>query len=287
MGMASWSGTMFEYLMSQLLLPAPRGSFVRESIEFALREQRRVLFGGAWGISESAFFAFDSEMNYQYKASGIQSLSLKRYGEQPAILSPYSTFLALPFCPREALSNLRRLNALGARGKYGFYEALDFTPPYDGEGAPVCAYFSHHLGMSIVALANAAFGDVFVRRFMSDVRMRAGLELLEERSPTELPLRGEPPRRRERERQPAFRSERGGATDDILSPHVAVLARGPLSLIATSSGHIELRRGKLSVNVCLYDRYSAARSLRLSLTDGAETLHLSPLEGLPGRRAAV
>lgn len=281
-GMASWSGTMFEYLMSQLLLPAPRGSFVRESIEFALREQRRVLFGGAWGISESAFFAFDSEMNYQYKASGIQSLSLKRYGEQPAILSPYSTFLALPFCPREALSNLRRLNALGARGKYGFYEALDFTPPYDGEGAPVCAYFSHHLGMSIVALANAAFGDVFVRRFMSDVRMRAGLELLEERSPTELPLRGEPPRRRERERQPAFRSERGGATDDILSPHVAVLARGPLSLIATSSGHIELRRGKLSVNVCLYDRYSAARSLRLSLTDGAETLHLSPLEGLPG-----
>ena len=141
------------------------------------------------------------------------------------ILSPYSTFLALPFCPRKAFSNLRRLNALGARGKYGFYEALDFTPPYDGEGAPVCAYFSHHLGMSIVALANAAFGDVFVRRFMSDVRMRAGLELLEERSPTELPLRGEPPRRRERERQPAFRSERGGATDDILSPHVAVLAR--------------------------------------------------------------
>ena len=61
------------------------------------------------------------------------------------------------------------------------------------DGAPVCAYFSHHLGMSIVALANAAFGDVFVRRFMSDVRMRAGLELLEERSPTELPLRGEPP----------------------------------------------------------------------------------------------
>lgn len=114
---------------------------MRESIEFALREQRRVLFGGAWGISESAFFAFDSEMNYQYKASGIQSLSLKRYGEQPAILSPYSTFLALPFCPREALANLRRLEAMGARGKYGFYEAVDFTPPYDGEGAPVCAYF--------------------------------------------------------------------------------------------------------------------------------------------------
>lgn len=120
--------------MSQLLLPAPRGSFVRESIEFALREQRRVLFGGAWGISESAFFAFDSEMNYQYKASGIQSLSLKRYGEQPAILSPYSTFLALPFCPREALANLRRLEAMGARGKYGFYEAVDFTPPYRRRG---------------------------------------------------------------------------------------------------------------------------------------------------------
>ena len=97
---------------------------------------------------------------------------------------------------------------MGARGKYGFYEAVDFTPPYDGEGAPVCAYFSHHLGMSIVALANAAFDDVFVRRFLSDVRMRAGLELLEERSPTELPLRGEPPRRRERERSLSFRSER-------------------------------------------------------------------------------
>ena len=141
-GTASWSGTMFEYLMSQLLLPAPEGSFVSESIAFALTEQKKVLFSGVWGISESAFFSFDSEMTYQYKAHGIQSLSLKRYDSQPAVISPYSSFLALPFLPHAAAENLKKLSKLGCTGKYGFYEAIDFTPAYGGDGVSVCAFFS-------------------------------------------------------------------------------------------------------------------------------------------------
>ena len=276
-GTASWSGTMFEYLMSQLLLPAPEGSFVSESIAFALTEQKKVLFSGVWGISESAFFSFDSEMTYQYKAHGIQSLSLKRYDSQPAVISPYSSFLALPFLPHAAAENLKKLSKLGCFGKYGFYEAIDFTPAYGGDGVSVCAFFSHHLGMSMIAAANAVFSGLFISRFMSDVRMQAGSELLEEQLPTEVPLRAFPVRRKERERRVPTRPENAAVTDDLISPRVCVLCRGPLTLIADSSGHIGMKRGQSFVNVCRFERYSLSRSLTVTFSDGERTLGISPL----------
>ena len=61
------------------------------------------------GISESGFYAFDPQLNYQYKAHGVQKLGLKRGLNDDLVISPYSTFLLLPFEPEAALKNFDEL----------------------------------------------------------------------------------------------------------------------------------------------------------------------------------
>src|SRR5438094_777283 len=52
----------------------------------------------------------------------------KRGLSEDLVVAPYATQLALPIEPRMALANLRRLSSLGGEGRYGFYDAIDFTP---------------------------------------------------------------------------------------------------------------------------------------------------------------
>jgi hypothetical protein len=76
----SWSGSMFEYLMPQLIMPIYENTLlyqtniatVNRQIEYA--EQRNV----PWGISESGYNSVDAHMNYQYRAFGVPGLGLKR-----------------------------------------------------------------------------------------------------------------------------------------------------------------------------------------------------------------
>lgn len=117
-GMASWTGTMFEYFMPNLLLPCEENSLMYESLAFCVYAQKR---RGArthtpWGISESGFFAFDPGMTYQYKAHGVQALGLKRGLDQELVVAPYASFLALPMAPKSAVRNLRRAVRPGAGG---------------------------------------------------------------------------------------------------------------------------------------------------------------------------
>lgn len=185
-GLASWTGTAFEYLMPTLFLPTCFGSISYEAISFALREQKRDRIRGLYGKSESGYFMFDPDLNYQYRAFGTPSLGLKRGLERELVISPYSSFLALPFSPVSSLMNLGRLAERDMYGKYGFYEAVDLTPSRVGNGSAVIrSYMSHHMGMSLVACANACFGGIFVKCFMSDPEMASSAELLEEKIPVD------------------------------------------------------------------------------------------------------
>ncbi len=239
-GMASWTGTMFEYLMPNLLLPCPENSLIFESSRFCLYVQKRANRGIPWGISESAFYAFDPGLSYRYKAHGVQRLALKRGMDAERVISPYSTFLALPLDPRGGVRNLRRLDALGLSGKYGFYEAADFTPVRTDGDKPriVRCFMAHHLGMSLVAIANTLCGDVFPRRFMRDERMGAYRELLEERVPTGQIVLRQPPR--DVPEKPK-RAESAGITRrfdtvDALLPAAAPLSNGRYSVLFAETG---------------------------------------------------
>jgi len=164
----SWSGSIFEYLMPSLVMRAPAGSLLEQTSRLVVR--RQMTYGAAlgvpWGISESAYNVRDLELTYQYSNFGVPGLGLKRGLGENAVVAPYATALAAMVEPGAAARNFARLAALGAHGRYGFYEALDYTRtrlPEGKEVAIVRAFMAHHQGMTVVAIANG----------LLDRRMRA------------------------------------------------------------------------------------------------------------------
>jgi len=127
--LVSWTGTMFEYFMPSLIMKAYPRTLLYETYKGVIKAQRayakqkKVPFG----ISESAFYKFDIEDNYQYKAFGVPGLGLKRGLEDEVVISPYSTLMILPFSKKAAIKNLKRLEKIDAVGRYGFVESVDFT----------------------------------------------------------------------------------------------------------------------------------------------------------------
>jgi cyclic beta-1,2-glucan synthetase len=189
----SWSGSMFEYLMPPLVMRAPAGSLLDQTDRLVVRRQidYGAKLGLPWGVSESAYNARDLELTYQYSNFGVPGLGLKRGLEANRVIAPYATALATMVDPVAAAANLKRLTAMGARGAYGFYEAVDFTPAriQDGEDfALVRAYMAHHQGMTIVAVANAVFDGAMRARFHAEPIIQATELLLQERVPREVPV---------------------------------------------------------------------------------------------------
>ncbi|HUH98771.1 MAG TPA: glucoamylase family protein [Anaerolineales bacterium] len=184
----SWSGTMFEYLMPDLLIKNYDGTFLSQSCYAALAAQ----IGYAqknhipWGISESGYLALDSNMNYQYRAFGVPDLGIKREISEDLVVAPYASLLGLPLQPQAVLANMTRLEKLHMLGRFGFYEAIDFTKthlPPEEQHAVVRSYMAHHQGMILLAACNYLLDDVMVRRFHSDERVRSIELLLQEKIP--------------------------------------------------------------------------------------------------------
>ncbi len=187
----SWSGSMFEYLMPSLVMRAPAGSLLERTNRLIVR--RQIAYGAAldtpWGISESAYNARDLELTYQYSNFGVPGLGLKRGLSENVVIAPYATGLAAMIDPQAATRNFARLAAAGARGRYGFYEALDYTPSRLPEGAEVAivrAFMAHHQGMTIVAIANVLFDGRMRARFHAETSVRATELLLQERTPRDV-----------------------------------------------------------------------------------------------------
>ena len=125
----SWSGSMFEYLMPSLVMRAPFGSLLAQTNRLIV--QRQIHYGAElgvpWGVSESAYNARDLELTYQYSNFGVPGLGLKRGLSENVVIAPYATALAVMVDPKRSVLNFARLIAIGARGRYGLYEALDYT----------------------------------------------------------------------------------------------------------------------------------------------------------------
>ena len=180
----SWTGTMFEYMMPALWMRHIPDTLIGRSLEAAVRIQRDYLREIPWGISESGFASVDEGGRYGYQAWGIPPLALKYGAEDGPVISPYSTFLALPLLRRDGLANLRRMIGLGWGGAYGLYEAADYSRAKGRKGqAPelVRSWMAHHQGMSLLAVTNLLRGNVFQRWFHANPRVRAAELLLHEK----------------------------------------------------------------------------------------------------------
>jgi cyclic beta-1,2-glucan synthetase len=184
----SWSGSMFEYLMPQLMMPSYANTLLAQTCKAAV--SRQIEYGRQrdvpWGISESCYNATDVHQVYQYRAFGVPGLGFKRGLGDDLVIAPYASALALTVMPREACRNLQTLAGQGFLGTYGFYEAIDYTPsrvPRGKQHAIVRTYMAHHQGMSLLAFAHVLLDQPMQRRFMSDPLARATELLLQERVP--------------------------------------------------------------------------------------------------------
>ncbi len=184
----SWSGSMFEYLMPLLIMPTYENSLLHQTCKVAVLRQIEYgkLSGVPWGISESGYNSVDVQMNYQYRAFGVPGLGLKRGLSADLVVAPYATALALMVMPEEACVNLERLSDSGMLGKYGFYEAADYTPsriPRGQDKAVVRSFMAHHSGMSLLSLEYLLLNRPMQKRFESDLLFQSTLLLLQERIP--------------------------------------------------------------------------------------------------------
>jgi cyclic beta-1,2-glucan synthetase len=256
----SWGGTMFEYLMPALLLRDYTPSLLQQT-ELAVVEEQiayAARYHIPWGISESGFYAFDYQFNYQYRAFGVPVLGLKREMVENLVVAPYATFLALPYAPHAASHNLETLARWGGAGTYGFYEALDFTPsrlPKGQRVAVVRSYMAHHQAMSLIALDNYFHDAVMRARFHREPENAATELLLQERIPRHAPLL-----QATKEEKPILRSVTFAASSSrrtYSTPHTPVprahfLSNGEYTVMVTNAGG-----GYSAVNALQVTRWTA------------------------------
>ena len=184
----SWSGSMFEYLMPLLVMPTYEPTLLDQTCKAAVARQIEYgkKRGVPWGISECGYNAIDVHLNYQYSAFGVPGLGLKRGLAEDLVIAPYASALALMVAPEEACLNLERLAAEGFETRYGFYEAIDYTPSHLPRGQSrvvVRSFMAHHQGMSLLSLAHLLLDRQMQKRFESDPLFQATMLLLQERIP--------------------------------------------------------------------------------------------------------
>jgi cyclic beta-1,2-glucan synthetase len=177
----SWTGTMFEYMMPALWMRNFPNTLISRSLEAAVHIQRNHLRDIPWGISESGFARMDPLGRYSYQAWGIPKLALKYGAEDGPVISPYSSFLALPVMRKEAIANIQRMASMNWVGPYGFYEAADYTEGRSKEPQLVRSWMAHHQGMCLLALANLLKDDIIQQWFHATPRVRAAELLLHEK----------------------------------------------------------------------------------------------------------
>jgi len=238
----SWGGSMFEYLMPLLVMPSHKNTLLDKSYKTAVDRQIKYCAqkGVIWGISESGYNAVDSQFNYQYSSFGVPGLGFRPRLSDELVISPYASMLALMVVPDKACSNLQEMSKTGIEGKYGMYEAVDFTEArITGEENReiITSYMSHHQGMSFIALLNTLHDNSMQRRFMSNIEMRAASILLEERIPRIVPF------------YPQYSAggnlQRSGTDSPLIrtftdpnlpAPEVHLLSNGRINVMLTNSG---------------------------------------------------
>ncbi len=250
----SWSGSMFEYLMPQLVMPSYEGALLDQTVRNSVARQIEYgrQRGVPWGISESGYNLVDAHMNYQYRAFGVPGLGLKRGLAQDLVIAPYASMMALMVAPEAACENLQRLADAGFAGRFGLFEAIDYTAarlPRGQQHAVVRSFMAHHQGMGLLSLAYLLCDQPMQKRFVADPEFQATLLLLQERIPRTgafhphaAEVAGASPRSEVAETQlRVFRNP------DMVRPAVQILSNGRYHVMVSSAGGGYSRAQELAV----------------------------------------
>ncbi len=105
------------------------------------------------------------------------------------VVSSYGTILAITDFSKEVVQNLKRLEAQGMYGKYGFYESIDYTPsrlPVGKTNLVVETYMAHHQALILLSINNLINDNILQKRFMKNPEIKAIDILLQERMPRDM-----------------------------------------------------------------------------------------------------
>jgi cyclic beta-1,2-glucan synthetase len=240
--MISWGGSMFEYLMPLLVMPCYQGTLLEQMCQAAV--SRHIDYGKQrgvpWGISESAFHAVDASSQYLYQTFGVPELGLKPGLGKDLVVAPYATVMALMITPESACLNLQRLASRGASGRFGFYEAIDFTARRllgARSSILVRSFMVHHQAMSLLAFSYLLNDQPMQKRFASDPLFQSALLLLQERIPRLVATYFQPP---VSQNQPVMNHEkeviRTFNNPNTSLPQVQLLSNGHYHVMLTQAG---------------------------------------------------
>lgn len=251
--LVSWSGSMFEYLMPVLVMRSLPFTILDQTYHGATARHRAFarLRSVPWGVSESAYNLRDRHQTYQYHAFGIPDLALARGLGRDLVVAPYASALAAMIDPPRALANLRALETMGALGEFGFCDALDYTrPPPNQRFAIVSAYMAHHVGMTLVSLANVLRNNIWQDRFHADSLVKSAELLLHERVPRRLVMQDAQSARPDDARpnpesvRPVVREVN---TAETTEPRIALLGSFPYTVMLNHNGSGYSRYESLAV----------------------------------------
>lgn len=249
----SWSGSMFEYLMPQLVMPVYENTLLYHTSKTSVKRQIEYSNhkGKPWGISESAYNTVDANLNYQYRAFGVPGLGLKRGLEDDLVIAPYASMLALMVSPEKACANLQLLSEEGLEGEFGFYEAIDYTAGRQPRGKShsiIQSFMVHHQGMSFLSLAYLLLNKPMQQRFKSELRFQATLLLLQEGIPRVVPFYAHTADAIEIYNTNTDALVRNISTPNTVIPEIQVLSNGRYQVMITNSGGGYSRWGETAIN---------------------------------------
>lgn len=254
--LVSWTGTMFEYFMPSLIMKNYKRTILDETYRGVIKAQKSYGHKNLipWGTSESGYYAFDLDLNYQYKAFGVPDLGLKRGLVKDVVISPYSTFMAINFDPQGVAQNIKKLMELGMEGKYGLYEAVDFTIRRMTMGTNyqiIKSYMAHHQGMNLLAIDNYFCDDIMIKRFHSHPIVKAGEIILKERVPQSAVITKEYKesiKTKSRQKRLYHEGVRSYSSSDILPPACQILTNGSYSVLLNNRGGGYSKLGDTLIN---------------------------------------
>jgi len=237
----SWSGSMFEYLMPNLVMPSYENTLIDETTKGCVKKQIEYgkQQGVPWGISESCYNMVDANLTYQYRAFGIPDLGFKRGLGLDLVIAPYSTIMALMVDPAAAVKNLQRMESKGYEGNYGFFESIDYSPSRLTRSkvpALIQSFMAHHQGMSLLSLDYLLCNQPMQRRFEADPSFQTALLLLQERVPKSIGFYSLPKDSEEIIHTPSTGEVRILKAHSTSFPEIQLLSNGKYHVMVSNSG---------------------------------------------------
>ncbi len=170
---------MFEYLMPLLVMPTYENTLLDQTCRGAVQRQidygraaRRAVGHLGVGLQRDRRRAQLPVPRVRRARAWASSAAWPRTSS----IAPYASVLALMVAPEAGV----RQPASGSPpkaspGRYGFYEAIDYTPsrlPRGQSRAVVRSFMAHHQGMGLLALAHLLLDRPMQRHFEADPRLR-------------------------------------------------------------------------------------------------------------------